>query len=399
MRSVEDRGRRRLAVVPPRYGPDVLGGAEVVLAELGRGLAERGWDVEVLTTCARDHFTWENAYPPGTTQEGGLTVRRFPAVVSTARAERAQLEARILAGDRLSLHEQQRWVNDDLRAPALFHHLLAEATGYRALVFAPYLFWTTFACGQVAPERTVLMPCLHDEPQAALELFRPLFAGAAGAWFLSEPEQALAAELGLMPRRHRVIGSGITAPASYDPEGFRKRHGIEGRFVYYGGRREGGKGWERLLDGFARAVGRADLPFSLVTTGTGPVTPPGELSGRVIDLGFVDDAERNDAMAAADAYLQPSRHESFSRPLLEAWLAGTPVIGNAASEVVRWHCERSGAGLLYDDDAELEQCLRFVAEAPAAAATLAAGGRSYVLDSYRWPDVLDRVEEDLTSWF
>ncbi len=399
MRSVEDRGRRRLAVVPPRYGPDVLGGAEVVLAELGRGLAERGWDVEVLTTCARDHFTWENAYPPGTTQEGGLTVRRFPAVVSTARAERAQLEARILAGDRLSLHEQQRWVNDDLRAPALFHHLLAEATGYRALVFAPYLFWTTFACGQVAPERTVLMPCLHDEPQAALELFRPLFAGAAGAWFLSEPEQALAAELGLMPRRHRVIGSGITAPASYDPEGFRKRHGIEGRFVYYGGRREGGKGWERLLDGFARAVGRADLPFSLVTTGTGPVTPPGELAGRVIDLGFVDDAERNDAMAAADAYLQPSRNESFSRTILEAWLAGTPVIGNAASEVVRWHCERSGAGLLYDDDAELEQCLRFVAEAPEAAATLAAGGRSYVLDSYRWPDVLDRVEEDLTSWF
>ena len=34
----------------------------------------------------------------------------------------------------------------------------------------------------------------------------------------------------------------------------------------------------------------------------------------------------------------------------------------------RWHCERSGAGLVYDDDAEFAQCLRFVAEAPEAAA-------------------------------
>jgi glycosyltransferase involved in cell wall biosynthesis len=375
-----------------------MGGAEMVLAELGRGLAARGWEVEVLTTCARDHFTWQNVDPPGITKDGDLTVRRFPAVISTPRAERAALEARILAGERLSLTEQQRWMNDDLRVPELFHHLLVHAEEYRALVFAPYLFWTTFACGQVAPERTVLMPCLHDEPQAALELFRPLFTGAAGAWFLSEPEHALAHDLGLAPGHHRVTGSGIDPPAAYDPDGVRRRFGIEGRFVYYGGRREGGKGWERLLDGFARAVAAGDLPFRLVTTGAGAVSPPPELADRVVDLGFVTDQDRSDLMAAADAYLQPSRYESFSRTILEAWLAGTPVIANAASDVVRWHCERSGAGLVYDDDAELEQCLRFVAEQPEAAAALAAPGRAYVLEHYRWPAVLDQVEDDLEAW-
>jgi glycosyltransferase involved in cell wall biosynthesis len=65
---------------------------------------------------------------------------------------------------------------------------------------------------------------------------------------------------------------------------------------------------------------------------------------------------------------------------------------------VRWHCERSGAGLVYDDDAELEQCLRFVAEQPEAAAALAAPGRAYVLEHYRWPAVLDQVEDDLEAW-
>jgi len=388
----------RLGFVPPRYGAEVIGGAETVLAEAAHGLAERGWDVEILTTCALDHFTWANHYPPGVAADGRLTLRRFPTVVSTPRAERARLEARILDGGRLTMAEQMRWVNDDLRVPELFHHLLAHGRDYRALVFAPYLFWTTFACGQVAPERTILMPCLHDEPQAALELFRPLFSGAAGTWFLSDPEHALAHDLGLAAGRHGVVGSGIDVPDRYDPEGFRTRHGIEGRFVLYCGRREGGKNWERLLEGFARALGRRPLPFTLVTTGTGRVDPPPEIAGRVLDLGFVSTAERNDAMAAADAYLQPSPYESFSRTVMEAWLAGTLVIGNAAADVVAWHCQRSGAGLVYDDDRELEQCLAFVADAPGAAAALAAPGRDYVLEHYRWPGVLDRLEADLEAW-
>ena len=388
----------RLGFVPPRYGPDVIGGAEMVLSETAQGLAGRGWDVEVLTTCARDHFSWDNHYPAGETRDGAVTVRRFPAVVSTSRTDRARLESRILAGEPLTLAEQHRWMNDDLRVPALYHHLLSRSERYRALVFAPYLFWTTFACGQIAPERTLLVPCLHDEPQAALELFRPLFAGAAGTWLLSEPEHRLAHDLGLVPGRHRVVGAGVDVPSSYDPGGFRARHRLEERFVLFSGRREGGKGWERLLEGFARALAGGELPLTLVTTGTGRVDIPPGLAGRVVDLGFVPIAERNDAMAAADAYLQPSPYESFSRTVMEAWLAGTPVVANAAAEVVRWHCERSGAGLVYEDDADLEQCLRFVAEAPAAAAALAAPGRDYVLAHYRWPGVLDRLEEDLEAW-
>ena len=58
---------RRLAFVPPRYGPDVVGGAELVLRQIASGLADRGWTVDVLTTCARDHYTWANEYPAGVT--------------------------------------------------------------------------------------------------------------------------------------------------------------------------------------------------------------------------------------------------------------------------------------------------------------------------------------------
>ncbi len=388
----------RLGFVPPRYGAGVVGGAEAVLAESARGLAERGWIVEILTTCARDHFTWENEFPEGVSADGPLTVRRFPAVVDTPRIERAALHARILAGETLTITEQQRWVNDDLRVPDLFHHLLDRGEEYRALIFAPYRFWPTFACGQVVPERTIVMPCLHDEPEARLPLYAPLFSGAHGIWFLTEPEAALAQRVQPMPTRTTVVGAGVRAPVAYDPDGFRARHGIEGRFVLYAGRREGAKGWEGLVGSFADAVARHDLPFTLVTTGTGPVQSPESLVGRVVDLGFLPDDELANAYAAADAYVQPSVLESFSRTIMESWLAGTPVIANAASAVVRWHCERSGAGLLYETPEELAACLDFVAQAPEHARRLAEAGRAYVIEHYHPADVLDRMEATIDEW-
>ena len=114
---------------------------------------------------------------------------------------------------------------------------------------------------------------------------------------------------------------------------------------------------------------RDSLDVDLVTIGKGKLAdlgvhqPP---AGRVIDLGFVSDEERNNAFAAATAYVQPSRMESFSRTIMEAWLAGTPVIGLAESEVVAWHCGRSGGGLMFSDAKELASQLRFVASKPEA---------------------------------
>jgi len=285
-----------------------------------------------------------------------------------------------------------------MRVPELYHYLLDNATRYRALVFTPYLFWVAFACSQVAPERSLLWTCLHDEPYAHLELFQPVFTGAAGLFFQSGPEHDLAHRVFGHLTPHAEVGCGIQVTSGYDPEGFRKRYGIDGRFVLYAGRREGAKGWGELLSGFAAATLRSSLPFSLVTMGAGPVDPPAEIADRVLDVGFLPDTERDNAFAAADAYLQPSRYEAFSRTVMEAWLAGTPVIANAGSEVVRWHCERSGAGLLYDDEYEFEQCLRFLAEAPDTAAELARPGRAYVLTHYSWPDVLDRIEQALQAW-
>ncbi|MFN8016779.1 MAG: glycosyltransferase family 4 protein [Acidimicrobiales bacterium] len=387
---------RRIALVPPRYGPDVVGGAELVLREVAHGLTARGWQVDVLTTCARDHYTWANHYPAATTDDAGVTVRRFPVVDDTSGAARAELARLVALGQEPTISQQEAWMNDGLRVPELFHALLDDAEQYRAIVVSPYLFWTSFAGGLVAPERTIVRPCLHDEPEARFELFEPLFTGVAKLWLNTDPERDLLDDLWPGHAPADVIGEGIPVPESYDPEGFRRRHGLgDRRFVLYGGRREGAKNWEALLDGFVATIRKEDVDLSLVTFGVGEVHVPPDVADRIVDLGQISDRDRDDAFAAAAAYLQPSAMESFSRTVMEAWLAGTPVIANAASAVVRWHCERSGAGLTYDDDTELEQCLRFVAEAPDEAAMLAGPGRAYVLEHYTWPVTLDRMEASL----
>lgn len=392
-------GDLRIAFVTPRYGSGVVGGSEAMMGEAARGLAARGHTVEVLTTTARSHVSWANEFPAGTEVDRSVTVRRFRTVTGRGRLSAAELESRVQRAERLTRAEEIAWVNGRFSVPDLYLFLSAQAHRYDALVFSPYLFWSTIYGAEVAPARSIIMPCLHDEPYAWLSLVRASLSTVAGLWFLSEPEHLLGHRVapGLAPS-HRVVGGAVEVPDSYDPAGFRERHRLQRPFLLYAGRREDGKGWRQLLADFAGALAVEDLPFDLVTIGVGAPNVPAALAERVIDLGFLESDEVPSAFAAAEAILQPSVNESFSRTVMEAWLARTPVIASALGEVVTWHCERSGAGLTYADEAEFTQCLRFLADSPKAAAALAERGREYVLTNYTWDIVLDAMEDSLRSF-
>ncbi|MGH1491073.1 MAG: glycosyltransferase family 4 protein [Acidimicrobiales bacterium] len=393
-----------IAFVPPRFGDGVIGGAEAVLAEAAIGLAARGHSVEILTTCAKDHFTWANEFPSGVSRHGegpgSVLVRRFPVEMDTPGVIRDRVGDRILAGNEVSIQDQQRWMNDSLRSSGLWDHVFDHGERYRALVFAPYMFWTTFAVSQIHPQRSIIMPCLHDEPPAYLELFTSMMEGAAGLWFLTDPERDLASRIYRLGTQQTIVGASVEVPDSYDPGRFRSDFGIEGPYVYYGGRREWGKGWDDLLHGFYRYVQeRPGRPVvKLVTSGVGVVQCPPGSESHIVDVGLLSDEQRDNAMAGAVAYLQPSAMESFSRTVLEALAAGTPVVANRASDVVSWHLANSGGGLTYEGEAELVQCLNFITDEPLAAAELACDGRRYVSDRYRLPLVLDRMEASLDQW-
>ncbi|MDA8046090.1 MAG: glycosyltransferase [Actinomycetota bacterium] len=384
----------RVAFVPLRYGPQIVGGSEALTREIAMGLAGRGWEVDVLTTRVVDHQAMADELPEGVEETDGLRVHRFSTQPHWSKPGlKAQ---RLIQEDVMPPPDDQwTWVGWRFTMPDLFHHLLRHGQDYDAVVFSPYMFWNTTVGLSAVGANAVVMPCLHDESYARLSVMRPVLSDPASVWFLSEPEHRLAHRLGPVAERHRVTGAGIHVPDGYDPESFRRRHSVTRPFVLYAGRREKDKGWGWLLDTFSAAVAGGLEDVDLLTFGSGTVEVPPSLAGRVIDLGFVSETDRNNAFAAALAYAQPSRMESFSRTVMEAWLAGTPVLAIDRSEVVGWHIERSGGGLIFPDGPTLAGHLRELAADPGRAADLAARGRHYVLREYDWPVVLDRIEADL----
>ena len=244
-----------------------------------------------------------------------------------SRAGRARASRRASKpGAHVSLDEQLAWLDGLFRVPDLFRHLVVNSDRYDAVILSPYLFWTTVTGATIVPERTIVMPCLHDEPYARLEVLNPVLSDVARLWFLSEPEHELAHDCATLPD-HVVTGAGVHVPDELRPRGLRRAATASTRpFILFAGRREGGKGWDWLLAAFHFAIRQYDLPFDLVTIGVSPADTPADLSGRVHDLGFLEDAEVANAFAAAAAYVQPSTNESFSRTIMESWLAGTPVL-------------------------------------------------------------------------
>ena len=67
----------KLACVVHRFGTDIAGGSEGHCRLIAEHLAAQH-DVTILTTCAKDHITWANHYPPGESTINGVRVLRFP---------------------------------------------------------------------------------------------------------------------------------------------------------------------------------------------------------------------------------------------------------------------------------------------------------------------------------
>jgi glycosyltransferase involved in cell wall biosynthesis len=388
------RGRPRVAFVVPRYGVDVVGGAETLVRGFAEHLAVEGHAVEVFTTCARDHFSWGNVYPPGVARERGVVVRRFPVRPRDGHRY-VFLEQRILHRRRLAVDAERQWVEASVASPALFAHIAASHADHDLICFAPYLFGTTLAGVPLVSDRAVLIPCLHDEPFAHLEVVRQVFQACRGFIFNTPPEAALADKLyGVGDRPAGIVGLGVDPPPPTDPAGFRRRHGLEGPLLLYLGRKETGKNVPLLIRYAQRyqATHRADL--TLVLAGDGPVTSPPGAPG-IRDLGYLDPREKAEASAAATVVCQPSVNESFSIVLMEAWLAGAPVLVHGRCAVTVHHVLRADGGLMFQDFYEFAAALDLLLGDGAQRDRLGGQGRAYVEAEYGWPAVTTRLRDTL----
>lgn len=386
---------QRIAFVCPRFAEHgTVGGAETLLKALAERAAAAGRDVDFLTTCATNHFTWENIVEPGTKMFGKLRVTFFPVNddrdVGTFLTIQGSIDKRM----KLSRADEEAWIANSVNSRALIDHLRKHIDRYDRIVTGPYLFGIAYFASLVAPQKTVLVPCLHDEPFAYLSIMRDLFHQVGSIVFNTEPEKQLARRLYDLTDRGVVVGIGID-DFQADPKAFARRTGMTRPYVVYSGRREVLKGTPLLTEYMHAFRERTGRDVGMVFTGSGQIDAPDGFRDAILDLGFVSEQEKHEAMAGAVCFVHASVNESLGIVLLEAWLAGTPSLVHAKGVVLQDQCRRANGGLWFRHYPDFEECLTLLLDDRALRDRLVASGRAFVLKNYSW----DAVEKRLLDAF
>jgi glycosyltransferase involved in cell wall biosynthesis len=404
-----------IILVSPWYGPDTRGGAETQARSLARAIHAQGVDIRVWASTGRDSFDPddERHYPAGASTLDGIPLWRF---VPTPPDERGvprffERHPELLPPlEQFPVHEIHL-LGSLLGSDELYEAILSEHEHTR-FIFIPYPFPTTFWGALLAPERSFLLPCLHDEPYAYYSTYRFLFHRVRGVLANSHPEAQLMQRLYELPaERVHVPGEGIDLTPRGDGAAFRRQYGLDTAqggealpLLLYVGRRDESKNISLLLAYVREYWARRRHLLRLLLAGSGSPYIPANLDARhnsaapVLDLGFLGEQAKHDAYAAADVFIQPSAMESFSIVLMEAWLQHTPALVYHGCDVTRDHCQRSGGGLSFGDFGTFAAALDILLAQPDLRRTLGARGRDYVLATCDWSDVARRTVAAVLAW-
>ncbi len=386
----------KFCFVPPRYFEGIAGGAETLMAGLAHALQARGDSVEIVTTCAKDNRTWANEFEAGESVVNGMKVTRF-AVDERALERWIPIQCAVHEGSQVSADEQLTWMWESVNSKALYARIVQSVQEFDALFFGPYLFGTTFWGSLMAPEKSILIPCLHDESYAYQEVIAEMFRRARGCLFNTEPEMYLARSIyGNIPGG--VVGMGFELPSERSVESLTPYFDNTFPYILYLGRKETGKNVHRLIDYFCAAKSDGLIPaeVKLAILGGGSFSDlhRPEAAGRsdVIDLPHLSEGEKQRLLRHALYLCQPSMNESFSIVLMEAWMVGTPVVVHGECPVTRHHVVASGGGLYFSSASDLAGVTQYFMGDREARQRHAEFGRRYVAKEFSWGAVLERFD-------
>lgn len=377
----------KLAVVVQRYGQAINGGAELHARYIAERLARHA-DVEVLTTCATDYITWRNELPAGVETINGVSVRRFKVKHERDPQLFGRLQERVFEQTH-SIADELDWLDaEGPTSPALVDYVSKHAADFDFVVFFSYRYYHAYFGTRAAAARAVLVPTAERDETIGLSIFGPVFR-AVRAVMYNSPEERLMIQTvsGNQQVPGVVVGVGSEVPQNPQPGRFRSKYNIRGPFAIYVGRIDENKGCPELFEFFQGYAKDAYGRLTLVLIGNSVLEIPKH--PRIRHLGFVDDQDKFDAMAAAELLIMPSYYESLSMVALEAWALGKPVLANGKCDVLKGQCIRSNAGLYYESFAEFVESLSAIERHRWLSAMLGRNGRQFFRDHYDW-SVIER---------
>jgi len=389
----------KIAIVVQRYGADINGGAELHARYVAEHLSTHV-GVEVLTTCSSDYITWRNALPAGAETINGVTVRRFPVSRERDPAEFGRMSDRVF-GERHSLADELAWLDaEGPTSPQLIEYVRQHADVFDFFIFFSCRYYHAYHGSRAVPGKAILVPTAERDGALGLAMFGPIFRGVRALMYNSYEERAL---IQTVANNHDVpgvvVGVGSEIPGESRPDRFRQKFKLQDRFAIYIGRIDENKGCHELFAFFQRYARLVPNGLHLVLIGT-PIIPIPD-HPCIHHLGFVNDRDKFDALAAASLLIMPSYFESLSMVAIEAWALGKPVLANGRCDVLKGQCIRSNGGLYYENFQEFIETLHAIDTLPILASALGRNGREFFTSNYTWPiverkylDMLERLSRE-----
>lgn len=405
--------KEKIAIVVQRYGLEINGGAELHARLLAEKLSSL-YEVEVLTTCAVEYEFWNNHYSEGAEYINGIKVRRFKTlkkdlpkfnklsktvrnIYKYSTREMTPLNFAYLLYKRKKYNKEGFNFNEWLETQGpfsadLIHFIKEKKEDYKAFVFFTYLYHPTNIGIQEIPEKSILIPTAHDEPQFYLEGYQTLFSLPKFIIYNTQTEKDLVEKV--YPET-KNIHSGIAGIGfdDYDPTAGPLPENLSaGKYFVYVGRIVEDKGCVMMIDYFRNFKKHHPQyrDLKLVLAGKNTLDEKITQGEDIILTGFVDHDLKNALLIHAAALIMPSFYESLSLITLEAMLLEVPVIVNRNCEVLHDHIEKSKAGKSFSGSTEFSEALLFyLTRPPEESAAEGSRAKNYVLENYSWDSVIN----------
>jgi len=384
----------RILHVIHRYSP-AIGGSESWCAGIARWQADQGHEVTVVTLRAVDEDElWNGAVPVGPTAVGATDIERGVRIVRCP-VGRPGPALRTMLG-RLDLWAWTGAASAELAATAIRLARTCDIVHAHTIPLVhAHMAWLA---ARLARRPLVLTPHFHAaDPAHRHAAVRWLFRRADRIFVMTGAERTALAAHDVPATRLVEVTNAIT-PLAVDAaarEAARRALGIDPGvpLVCFLGRKAQTKGIDVLFDALPLIRHRPAPVLALAGPATAwyrTVTPP-ICDVRVIDLPALPEAANTTLLAAADLLVLPSRHEAFGIVFLEAWAAGTTVLGTDVP-AVREAIGDAGTTFRADDPADLAARIDAALADPEERARQVIRGRRRIEAAHTWNRVGPLVE-------
>jgi glycosyltransferase involved in cell wall biosynthesis len=330
----------------------------------------------------------------------GVTVHRFETARERVKEE-FDAQSRKIDFESLthSVEDERKWL--DLQGPniaGMQEWLEINGTTFDAAIVFTYLYETAGTTIECLENRipVFLHATAHHEPPLKLQLIRERLRKVPNFFCSTPEEEELLRPLASPSARFHTVGIGVSLAerrtGAVNDVMARLKIPMH-RYALILGRVDASKG---VLDGvrhFRAYKESRETSLRLLVVGDNIERMSSD--GDVTFTGYLSDHEMLALLRSAEILIQPSRYESFSLALCEAWLSLVPALVNGQCDVLVGQIGRSNGGLTYCDVDTFISQLQMLDESPQMRTELALAGKRFVSESYEPSNVVERIESAL----